>query len=134
MSSKNRERIGRPLLSDFQNCALSPGRPSQDPSVSHPAPPQSRKTSSSHFPSPDALGWIKTPILLGLLISHWQPPGKGDSLAKVGAVVREMGFHRLNLGFLLPKGLRETNRKMAKRGEVRLTQRLAGRGQGRGIQ
>lgn len=45
-----------------------------------------------------------------------------------------MEFHRLNLGFLLPKGLRETNRKMAKRGEVRLTQRLAERGQGRGIQ
>lgn len=57
----------------------------------------------------------KKRVLLGLPISHWQPPGEGNSLA-IGAVVREMEFHRLNLGFWVPKGLRETNRRMAKRG------------------
>lgn len=41
-----------------------------------------------------------------------------------------MEFQRLSLRFLFPKGLRETNRKMAKRGEEGLTLRLGRRGQG----
>lgn len=51
----------------------------------------------------------------------------------VGVVAREMEFHRLILGILVPKGLRGTNGKMAKKGEVRLTQKLGRRGKGRGI-
>lgn len=71
MRSETRESIGRPLLSDIQNCAFSPGHPSQDSSGTHPAPPQSCKTSSSHLPPPDGLGWGKKKKNLSCLGSNF---------------------------------------------------------------